>query len=669
LSYLAVLCACTIVNLMLRLSMHGEIDRSPFRLFGEHLWKRRGTLSLMVLLTMANVLVYWQVWKFDFVVIDDLVYVSDNPHVLTGVNLRNLFWSFTTFHGGYWIPLTWLSLMLDAQIYGRFPGGYHVTNLLLHAVNSLLLFWFLNKATQNQIRSVFVAALFALHPLHVESVAWVTERKDVLSTLFGLLSLIAYVRGVREERRSNLVVSFLFFVCSLASKPTLVTLPFIFLLLDFWPLRRFGTAIDRQVRAGGPALANDSGGPRIGEWVGRTLSFRAPTVVQLLAEKAPFIAASVAFSIITFIAQRSAEAVKSLAGYPFSARCLNALVVYVAYLRKTVIPDDLAVFYPHPKGQLALTTVAVAAAVIIAISVAAVIWARRYPFLLVGWCWYLGTLVPMIGIVQVGRQQMADRFTYFPLIGLFLAFVWLAAELAPAGIICNRVLQAAGISGVVALAAASFVQVGYWHDNIALFRHALECGQDSALARSCLGSLLVAQGEATEGMALLESAVALDGEDPEFEFNLAVALQTHGQLDAAARHYETALKLHERDADVHSNLGLIQLRRHEYQVAKRNFTRAIEIDPDDVRPYVNLGTLFLETGEYAEAIANSQRALDLDPDSIKAHHNLAVALLCQGRLDEAISQFRYLASVLPDDRQTQLNLERALAMKQGSSGR
>ena len=601
--------------------------------------RRRVALVIVALLTLANFAVYARVWTFDFVVMDDLVYVSDNPHVLNGLNSGNIGWAFTTFHAGFWIPLTWLSFMCDAQVFGAHAGGYHATNLLFHAANTLLVFGLLIKATGDQVRSAFVAALFALHPLHVESVAWVTERKDVLSTFFGLLSLVAYVSSARGARIVNLVLSLLFFVCSLASKPTLVTLPFVFLLLDYWPLKRFGTT-----------------------------GARSSTVIPLVIEKLPFIAASGTFSAITFFAQRSTEAVGSLAGYPLGTRCLNSLVVYVAYLRQMFVPIDLAIFYPHPRGQLAATAIAVAAAVVLAISVAAVTWTRRYPFFLVGWCWYLGTLVPMIGIVQVGRQQMADRFTYFPSIGLFIAFVWLVTDLAPAGTFRYRILPAAGVVGVCALAAMSFVQVSVWRDSVTLFRHALDCGRDSAVARSFLGSTLVARGDVTEGMALMESAVAMDPDDPEFEFNLAVALQTKGQPDAAARHYERALAIHERDAGIHSNLGVILLKRREYEAAKRNFRRAAEIDPDDVRAYVNLATACLETGEYAESLAYSQKTLAIDPTSIKGRHNLALALIALGRLDEAIAQFRYLVTALPDDAEARLNLERALGLKRRSEG-
>ena len=429
--------------------MQSERVPNLYRSLKGAVWERRVAILIGSLLTVAIFIVYWQVRSYDFVVMDDLVYVSDNPHVLTGFTSQNVGWAFTTFHAGFWIPLTWLSFMVDAQIAGAGAGAYHVTNVLLHVANTLLVFAFLANATGKQIRSAFVAALFALHPLHVESVAWVTERKDVLSTLFGLLSLLAYVRSVKGAAPLEFDAFLFLLVCSLAAKPTLVTLPFVFLLLDYWPLRRYSAA-------GGTTA----------------------TAAKLVGEKLPCLAASVSFSVITYVAQHRQQAVETLAGYPLSTRTLNALVVYVAYLRKTIVPTDLAIFYPHPRGQLAANSIVLAAAVLLFISVAAVIWARRYPFLLVGWCWYLGTLVPMIGIVQVGRQQMADRFTYFPSIGLFLSVVWLTSELAPAGVLCRRILPATGIAALIACAAMSFIQVAAWKDSVSLFRHAIVCGQD-----------------------------------------------------------------------------------------------------------------------------------------------------------------------------------------------
>jgi Flp pilus assembly protein TadD len=619
----------------------------------------RRPLLLAVLLIGATLLVYAQAWRFGFVLIDDSTYVSENPHVQSGLSLPNVRWSFAPFHDGNWIPFTWLSLMLDTTVYGFRPGGYHVTNVLLHVANTVLLFAFLARASGNQLRSAFVAALFALHPLHVESVAWITERKDVLSTLFGLLSLLAYVTYATRGGRWSFAACFLCFVCSLLSKQTLVTLPFVFLLLDYWPLGRLRFHPPRAV----PLDENESDAMRAGR---RANTAPTGSWVWLLAEKVPFLVVSTAFCVIAVIAQGSGHAVASLSTFPLATRCLNALIVYVDYLQKTLLPQNLAVFYPHPGEQYFPAMVGGAAALLVAISAAAVVGVRRYPFLFVGWTWYLGTLVPMIGIVQVGRQQMADRYTYFPLIGLFMAIVWLIAELVPTGVLRTKVLPAVAVTSLAALSAATFIQIGYWHDSLVLFRHALECGPHNPVAASALGSTLVEQGETTEGVPLLESAVQMAPHDAEAHYNLGVGLEKIGRLDAADEQYESALALDESDPRAHTNLARNLWKRHQYSAAKQHFLRAIEIDKDHVSAYVNLGALCGETGDFVGSIAYNQRALELDPTLLLCHYNIALALRATGRLDEAVDRLRYLLILSPDDPDARRELARTLAMQHSS---
>jgi tetratricopeptide (TPR) repeat protein len=576
-------------------------------------------------------LVYWQVGGFDFILLDDPVYVSENAHVQRGITLPNLVWSFAEFHDSNWIPLTWLSLMLDAQVSGPGPRGFHLTNVLLHAANACVLFAVLARGTRQTSRSALVAGLFALHPLHVESVAWVAERKDVLSTLFGLLSLLAYVKYATAGRTRSLVASFLWFVCSLLSKPTLVTLPFVFLLLDFWPLGRLSVrgsagpqaetaAVNGDESQREPRAADDRAGP-----------VRKSHLLRLIAEKVPFLAVTVAISAVALVAQTRGRAVAPLATLSLTARCMNALTVYVTYLWQAVFPLHLTVHYPHPGENIAWGAAAAAAALLLAISLIVVARARRYPFLFVGWAWYLGTLIPMIGIVQVGRQQMADRYTYFPLIGLFVAVVWLIAELVPAGALRARLLPAAAIASLAALGAAAFVQVGYWHDSVTLFRHAVDCAGTNPLASSALGYAIMSRGESSEGLALLEAAARAAPADAQTQFNVAVGLQSVGRLDDAAEHYRAALALDDRDADAHTNLGVLLCERHRYPEAKKHFLRAVEINPEHVKAYVNLGTLCVETREYADAIKYSQRALDLDPHLPNCRENIEVARRALGR--------------------------------------
>ena len=338
----------------------------------------------------------------------------------------------------------------------------------------------------------------------------------------------------------------------------------------------------------------------------------------------------------------------------------------MTYLRQAFFPFDLAVYYPHPGAQIAWGAVGVSAALLLAVSLAIVARTRQNPFLLVGWAWFLGTLVPMIGIVQVGSQQMADRYTYFPLIGLFLAFVWLISELVPAGALHARVLPMASIASLAALGMAAFVQVGYWRDSITLFRHAVQCGGNNSLATSALGYALMSHGQAGEGIALLESAVRMAPADEQTQYNVAVGLQTVRRLDEAAEHYQAALALNEQDAEAHTNLGVILGMHHRYREAKQQFLRAVAINPEHVKAYVNLGTLCVETGEYEDAIMYSRRALALDPHLLICHQNIAAALRAKDDWDQAIDQVRDLLTVSPNDADARRELARTLAMKRPS---
>jgi Tfp pilus assembly protein PilF len=594
---------------------------------------RRNFVRLAVGLVALVLVVYWQTGSFEFIALDDPVYVSDNRHVQGGLTAQNVEWSLFGFHDGNWIPLTWLSLMLDTTLFGVRPGAYHLMNVALHAANAVLLFAFLTRATGWQFRSACVAALFALHPLHVESVAWVTERKDVLSTLFGLASLLTYVGYCKNHRRLEFRACFACFAASLLAKQTLVTLPFVFLLLDYWPLGRFG---DRSAR------------------------------VRVVLEKVPFLVASLAFSIVAVIAQKSGHTVASLNSLPLLARCMNAVTVYATYLRQTFFPFHLAVYYPHPGANIAWGTVGACAALLIAVSAITVFRARLNPYLLVGWAWYLGTLVPMIGIVQVGSQQMADRYTYFPLIGLFIALVWLISDLASRTAFNRWTLPAAAAVCLVASGSAAFIQIGYWRDSITLFRHAVQSAPNNPLATSALGFALMSQGSADQGIALLESAVRLSPDDPQTQYNVAVGLQSVNRLKEAAEHYQAVLALNPNDADAHTNLGVLFAMNQRYPDAKQQFLEAVAINPEHVQAYVDLGTLCLDTRDYAEAITYSQRALALDPSRLNCHLNIGLALRAQGRRNEAIEQFKYVLSVSPNDPDANRELRQTLATPGGS---
>jgi hypothetical protein len=595
----------------------------------EQVWLSRSSalrrnLGLSALLVAATLSVYWQVGRFDFLVFDDPAYVTENSHVLPGLSANRVGWAFETFHDGNWIPLTWLSLMTDATVFGTWPGGYHLTNLMLHTANVLLVFTAFAGMTRDSLRSAFVAALFAVHPLHVESVAWVAERKDVLSMLFGLLSLNAYVVFTRRRRIGPFVLSWIFFLCSLLSKQTLVTLPCILLLLDFWPLRRWGgkaggwdsVAADRtSVQQAAPGLIFSHVFWR---------QKRGP--VRLVAEKLPFLVLSAVFSVVAVIAQSRGRAVRSLEFLPLTTRCLNAVVVYSRYVGRTLFPINLAPFYPHPGSQLSLFEVVLAFVVLSAITAIAIANVRRRPFLLVGWLWYVGGLVPMIGLVQIGGQQMADRYTYFPLLGLYMAAGWLIPARLPVPISRKSSVPMIAAGVVVAYGTIAFVQAGYWRDSVTLFRHALAVTDDNSLARAALGSALLERGQFDESLVHLQRAVRMDPGDAQVHFLLGCSLQGTASMDEAVAEYRASLVIDERNSSAHNNLGLILYQQRRYAEARRELLRALELDENNVRACVNLALLSADARAYAESIAFSRRALKLDPGLLVCRRLITQAL-------------------------------------------
>ncbi len=624
----------------------------------------RKSWSLAALLAVLTLTVYAQTCWFGFITIDDPYYAAENPRIQLGLSQAGVAWSFTTIHDANWIPLTWLSLMLDTSLFGFRPAGYHLTNVLLHVANTVLLFAALLAATDSRGRSAFVAALFALHPLHVESVAWIAERKDVLSTFFGMLAMLTYILWAKRAKARWLVAAVLCFVASLMAKQTLVTLPFVLLLLDFWPLGRLRANINSTPPQSAERLKEERAG-RVSR-PQEDLANASRNARRLLAEKIPFFVVAIAFSAIALFAQAHGGGVKNLAHFPLRERLLNALVVYVAYLGKIFWPANLAIYYPHPHAALSLTAATLSAVLLLTISVVAIVCVRRCPYVLVGWCWHVGTLVPMIGLVQIGTQQMADRYTYFPAIGIFLAITWLICDLATAWAATARFQSTVAAFTVGLLAFLAYRQVSYWHDSATLLRHSQESTVDNPRAHQLLGSALIEVGATSEGIAELETAVRGDESSPAAHSALAAGLQTAKRLDEAAAHYERALALRGPDPDVFYNLALIQIERHDYKSARQNLLHAVDINPDHVEAYKWLGTADLELRDYRETIIASRRALSLDPKSVRARHNLAVALLASGRLDDAIRQFESLVSLLPDDADARQNLDRARAMKNGT---
>lgn len=548
-------------------------------------------------------LIYVQTLGHSFVFYDDLDYVRNNVHVRRGLTLSSVLWAFKTTVMSNWHPLTWLSHMLDCQLFGLNPGGHHLTNLLFHAANSILLFVLLKKMTGALWRSAVVAALFAVHPLHVESVAWVAERKDLLSTFFFLLTLLAYVRYTRRPDWKRYAAVFLLFALGLMAKPMLVTLPFVLLLLDYWPLERIN----------------------IGE--SQRLSQLFPTIKGLITEKIPLFALSALSCAVTVYAQR--PALQSLDHITMSSRVENALVSYVKYIGKTFCPESLAFFYPYPADiPEGVTLLSAAILVFITIEVLRAANARRY--LPVGWFWFLGTLVPVIGIVQVGGQAMADRYTYIPLIGVFIVFVWGTEDISRLFKISAKAVGVATAAVLSALAFLSYHQAGHWQNSATLFEHAIKVTEDNYLAHNNLAAALVVKGELDRAAAHAAEALRINPNYVSPRLNLAVIAQEKGDTERAVELYREALGLRP-DSKARIGFASALMAKGDYEEAGEQLLLAVKDDPENASAHNSYGLYLLFKGDPHGAVACFEKALLLDPDNASARKNLDVTLRALGR--------------------------------------
>ena len=605
---------------------------------GRALW-----ISLALIAT--SVFIYAPVRNHDFVAWDDPEYVSENLHVAAGLKWEGVWWAFTTGHMANWHPLTWLSYMLGTQLFGLGAGAHLLANLLLHILNTLLLFGLLHKMTGALGRSAFVAALFATHPLHVESVAWVSERKDVLSTLIGLIALWGYVDYTRRPGRIRYLAVLLLFALGLMAKPMLVTLPFVMLLLDYWPLRRVGLGTDAQEA---PEFASPH---------------QRYSVPRLVREKLPLLALAVICSVITFMVQRHAGAVSGLTKLPFGLRLANALVSYAVYIGKMLWPVHLSALYPLYRWAPGAVLGCSLALVVVSI---AVIWgARRHPYLPVGWLWYLGTLVPVIGLVQVGSQSMADRYTYVPLIGLFIVLAWGIPDLIPRWRFREILLPAAAGILILGCAITSRAQVKYWKNSMTLWAHALEINSDNDIAHNLLGDALAKQGRTQEAMAHYSKALRMNPDNAEAHNGLGLALANQGSWGAALAHYSEAIRLKPAFVDAHYNMGLALASQGRIEDAIGQYSEALRINPEFVNAHNDLGVALANQGKTSEAIFQFSEVLRLRPDNPDAHNNLGILLASQGRTDEAITHFVTAVRLKPDFAIARSNLQIALS-KQGT---
>jgi protein O-mannosyl-transferase len=605
--------------------------------------------ALKLLLVAVTLVVYLRTCWFDFVSLDDPVFVTANEHVRNGLNLDGIRWAFASSYHSNWMPLTRLSHMLDATIYGPWAGGYHLTNVVLHVANVLLVFGLFRTATGYALRSAFVAALFAVHPLHVESVAWITERKDVLSLFFGLLSLSAYVRYAQTRRVTPYALSIVCFAGSLLSKQTLVTLPFVLLLLDYWPLNRLVSGLDDARTEAGHV---DPGGWTWG---------RVEDVGRLFLEKLPFFVISAAFCIVALWAQSRGHSVRSFEELPLSTRAFNAILAYGLYLKHAVFPFGLAAYYPHPGSRLSMAQVAVAFVLLSGFTVVAIWNLRRWPFVFVGWLWYLGGLFPMIGLVQLGSQQMADRYAYFTLLGLYVAIAWLVPALVPDPTGHGRLLLTIAAGTVAVYAALAFLQVGYWRDGVTLMRRTVAVTADNPFARCALGYAYFVQSRIDEAIQQYRAAIKLAPEEATGHARLAYVLEKLKRFDDASATYRKAIAIDERDPATHNGLGAVLFAQHHYRGAEREFRRALELDANDAEVYANLSILYRALGEYSQSITYGQRALELEPTWLPCQRLIALDLRDEGRIDEAIDRFRSVVAASPGDAEARAQLGNLMA--------
>jgi tetratricopeptide (TPR) repeat protein len=551
-----------------------------------------------------------------FVNYDDPDYVYENPAVLAGLTAEGARWAFTTGHAANWHPLTWLSHMADIELFGLRPWGHHLGSVLLHAINSALLLLALHAMTGSLWRSAFAAAVFALHPLRVESVAWVSERKDGLSGLFFMLTLLAYLQHVRRPRPLSLAGVSVLFALGLMAKPMLVTLPFVLLLLDAWPLGRA-----RNGRAAWPGLVR---------------------------EKIPLLLLAAASCVITILVQQQGEAVRTLAELSWLHRSANALVAYAAYLGMTLAPLGLATPYPHPGAAISLPLAAAAGLLLAGISLTVFHLRRRAPCLLTGWLWYLGMLVPVIGLVQVGGQAWADRYTYLPQIGLLIMLAWSLPQPSRTG--PRRALALAAGLVLLGLALLAWRQIGFWRDSVALHTRALACTARNSVALSNLGEALDRAGRTQEALACYEAAAAIAPLDPNLHYNWGNALLKLDRPAEALRHYTFALPRHSpRNLDaLHSNMGSAREALGDYAGAEDCFRRALALAPDVATTHFNLGSVLGRLGRNEEAIDHLREAARLDPRDPDTLVNLAILLARTGRTNEA-AQYRQTAIVRARD--------------------
>jgi tetratricopeptide (TPR) repeat protein len=586
-------------------------------------------LGIYLLLAAIGFLIYAQLLHHQFIVYDDDAYVTENQHVKTGFTRENVIWAFTSGLTANWIPLTWLSHMLDCQLFDLKPQWHHFTNLLLHIINTLLLFAVLRQMTSALWQSAFVAAAFALHPLHVESVAWVSERKDVLSALFWILTMAAYLRYVRYTSIKWYLLTLLLFAMGLMAKPMLVTLPFVLLLLDYWPLDRF--------KVNGTA--------------------------RLIREKIPFLVLSAVSSVITFLVQQSAGAVSKIESIPLLTRLANAFVSYMAYIEKMVWPSRLAVLYPYPVEGLPMQRLVTAVLLLLGISFWVIHIAKNSRYLLVGWLWYLGTLVPVIGLIQVGNQSMADRYTYLPSIGIFIMIAWGISEISVKWRFRKILLCISSVAVLSAFSICTYFQLHYWRNGITLFERAIAVTENNFVMHYNLGVVFSHSGELDKAIEHYTKAVQIKRNYADAHYNLGVALKLQNKSSEALWHYRQVLLSKPDYIEAQNNIGVILAEQGKLNEAIVYYQKALKIKPDYAEAHYNLGRVLQSQNKLDEALGHYHRALQSKPDKVEVYNNIGIILKLQDRLAEAADYYSKALQIKPDYGEAHCNLGNVFAQQ------
>lgn len=600
---------------------------------------KRGYVNKILILILVAIVfaVYGQVVTHDFIFYDDQVYVKDNPRVLTGFTLDNIIWAFSSIHDHNWFPLTWISYMLHIQFFGSAPGAILLENVALHAISTILLFMFLERNTGSAWRSVTVAALFALHPLHVESVAWVSERKDVLSTFFWMLTLNLHARYAEQRSRRYYLLSLGAFFLGLMAKPMLVTLPLVMLLMDYWPLHRLPMPDDDA--AGRPQL-RDRVSP-----------------LRLLAEKLPFIILAAASCMITIFVQSGA--INPLASSPLSGRIANALNSYVLYLKNMFIPFKLAPFYPFP-DTIATWPPIGSALLLTATTLLAFRLRKRFPYLITGWLWYTITLLPVIGIVKVGSHAMADRYTYIPLVGIFIMLAWGAADAWKSRFANHTPLAVSTALILMACSVLTWRQVSFWKNTETLFTHAEAVTSNNYVASNSLGLYQKSKGNNEEALRLFDLSISRAPRSVDPHVNKANLLRTMGRNREAIEVFKQATELAPNDPVILVDLGGLLVAQGMPEDAIKYLVQGLVLAPDSGAAHYNLALALHHLGRVEEALVHYRSSLNLNPGQPITHNNMGVTLAELGRVNEAILHFREALRLKPDYDEARDNLRQAL---------